>query len=499
MKRIILLLTLIAVTFAAVSCQDTPDEPFVISKGDGKLQERISDEGLPELQEPYPAPESWTEEIAGKDKISANIDAKIYVPDTRTFPVYRVTPEALSQEFIDMLFEYFIGDEKIYNCPDWAQRTKSEVLEEIIRLQTRIADLGNPNSEEYREEIEHRSAEEIENELIPSYEEWLQNLQSEYASAPEERIMEEVSRDLKLNVSSAHGDYRIESVMGFTEDLSAMIDIRRSQPPYESVFQTVCVDLEAAEGVIKELSRFSITHPTEGEGYALLAEGESIEGLKYTYDEALGLANGIIEELGQPYSMIHAFKDDLMYKDYYVFYYTPALPGHEGLKMEYYAGWYGDLTMPWLTPYILVYVGDNGVSKYASVSSLKFGEMLNSNVALLPFEEIQDICRSYITVAPIVKTIVADEGEEPIMQYVNITDIRLGYIKVSERDNIGVGLCMPVWMFYGHQVGEYLDQEHSGWILDENNQVRYNDIPLIQPFLCINAVDGSIIDLTQGY
>lgn len=76
--------------------------------------------------------------------------------------------------------------------------------------------------------------------------------------------------------------------------------------------------------------------------------------------------------------------------------------------------------------------------------------------------------------------IVANEG---LNRSVTIDEIRFGYSRIAEQNKSDSALLVPVWYFFGT-------------ITDENNAVTDNPE---YSLLTINAIDGSIIDLSKGY
>jgi hypothetical protein len=65
-----------------------------------------------------------------------------------------------------------------------------------------------------------------------------------------------------------------------------------------------------------------------------------------------------------------------------------------------------------------------------------------------------------------------------------VTEVRLEMMRVVEQGSIENGLLIPVWNFYGVRERTYKGE------MDETGQYI---------LLCINAVDGSIIDISKGY
>lgn len=501
-----------ACLLAIVGCRETPDSPIIVSKNDGRLESIIAGDAAPVLTEKYVAPDDWHDSYETGD-VTVNVNAKIYVPDSLKYPVYRVYPDVLTDEKLDNFLTYFIGDEKLYWSDYTGDRTKVEIMEDIIKYQEMLSDLGNPNSALYRELQSEMSDAEIE-EYKKEISDTIDRLGKQYAQAPVEKNRYEVQRVLKESEDSRNGDYAYECLMGYTEDFSTFINISASMPPYESIRLQLIADREA-----EKTAEFGIYNPTPaqiGSDTQLISYGEDIQGAKVTFDEALKAANEAISALSYEYTMLYAFRDDREtdftgenIETYYQFYYTPRIPESE-LQMDFFISYNGEFHMPWAMPYIIVSVNANGIEADAEThisdicvrSSVRFDKLLNENVPLLQFDEIKQIAEKYLPLTNYLIEVPADSEqgyEAPIHHYVDIDRIRLGYIKVSEKDNLGAGICIPVWMFYGSQTDEYKDMEHSPYQLDENNMIRYQDQYVIRPFLCINAIDGSIIDLTQGY
>ena len=63
---------------------------------------------------------------------------------------------------------------------------------------------------------------------------------------------------------------------------------------------------------------------------------------------------------------------------------------------------------------------------------------------------------------------------------VQVTDVRLIYTRISEKDSFDTGLVVPVWNFEGTITDEY-GHKNKGTVLS------------------INAIDGSVINQELGY
>ena len=69
-----------------------------------------------------------------------------------------------------------------------------------------------------------------------------------------------------------------------------------------------------------------------------------------------------------------------------------------------------------------------------------------------------------------------------------ITDVRLSYMRVREKDNLDEGKLIPVWDFFG-----------SRDIYQDGGTEPYTEDQANMSFLTVNAMDGTIIERNRGY
>ena len=146
----------------------------------------------------------------------------------------------------------------------------------------------------------------------------------------------------------------------------------------------------------------------------------------------------------------------------------------------------------WPQEYFRVYVDDTGVIGFYWWLPMQIGEAISSNVALLPFEEIQEIVRK-----DIVRNVKGMwDGDLSIIQrrFV-INRMVLGLTKIKQKS--GGYILTPTWSLFGYEVDKYNAPQPGGYILNDNNE--YKEEAVGRSFLTINAIDGSIIDPALGY
>lgn len=486
MKRICVLTLLILISISA--CQPTPYAPIVQSKNDGKLEQAIS--AAPAEEKKYETPSEWQESIDGYNgtNIEISVDAKITCPDVTRYPVYRVMLGDIPQERANEIIQYFIGDDKLY---DTAEITTKDSL--LIEIQEMMYQLDDPSSQLNTDTKDNMSEEEYA-EYRKEYEKRLQDLQKQYAQAPSVADRKTVSR--VYNVYDKEGiTYR--EIHGITDK---NVDIEFMQVGN-------CIKHYR----ISDLSKGGVQYVT-----ALFSKTEGLNFCDITFEQAKKEADKVLDDLGYTdweLSMAGATvaNDESKYEigmkeseraQMYMFYYTQNI---DGIPFLYYSGQAATVlaakqadALYWPQPYVWVAVYNDGVCTFSQYSAITIGDCLNSNVELLPFEKIQDIFRKYIVMQADFADTVIDEKDVVTARQIDITDIRMGYIKLPEKNDIENGIIVPVWMFYGTEHLKYLDQEHSSWQLDESGR-HESDNTLGHAFLCINAIDGSVVDLSLGY
>ena len=69
-----------------------------------------------------------------------------------------------------------------------------------------------------------------------------------------------------------------------------------------------------------------------------------------------------------------------------------------------------------------------------------------------------------------------------------ITDITLSLQRINEEDNVGYGLLVPVWNFWGYR--SYVSVYDHEWYTDNH----FDGWKGAWPILTINAITGAVID-----
>ncbi len=124
-------------------------------------------------------------------------------------------------------------------------------------------------------------------------------------------------------------------------------------------------------------------------------------------------------------------------------------------------------------------INDGGIIQFQWNAPLEITETVAENTAMKPFDEIKANAETMLPM------IAANEIPE-LSTEISIDRVTLSYSRISEKDDFGKGLIVPVWGFYGSKkvTGEDYYDEH----------LSFDGVQL-----ALNAIDGSVIDAELGY
>jgi len=462
-----------------VACQPTPEKAAVIGKGDNEMNDKIYHTASPGRT--YDAPVNWKETLDGlSDKLKIELDAKIEVPDACNLPVVQIEPIEITQEVADRLIDGLIG-----SAPFIAQRTgytKSEILENIAAIQK---DISDPNSD-FNQVLE-KGTEEYEQalaELQAELKAWKEALKT----APDEIEPKEASRTFEKISEEGIEDYWL--IEGYPK-------LENTKSAYLKIVKPASAPFYLESVTFFKNQPFTI----------FSANTEKLNGVTISIDEAKSVAEDFLEKLGMKdmqvslacstYQKAFAKKTVFDAPQCYVFFFTRNVEGvpivfqESRLDAEAIAKQYAPL---WGQESIRVCVDDSGIVGFNWGCPFTVTKVLNTNVEILPFNDIKEIFKKDIAM----KCDVIYETDPGIIQRkIHINRIVLGLTKVMKKDSPGQFLLIPTWSFFCYEVDKYNGHQPGGYKLDENNEHIQDAIG--RSFLTINAIDGSVIDPTLGY
>lgn len=468
-------ISIIAAMLAAVilftGCQSTPEQPVVVQKDMEQMLEKAQDTQAPAeaqtLAGQYGIPERWTQEWSGADgKLTLRVDAPITVPEN-AMPVVKVKAEGFSQETATPLFHYFMdGKTAMTNNAGPSVMTKAEIEELILLYKRQIAD-GTI------EEQQMLTPEEAEEEI--------KRLEEEYQSAPAATADDEPTVSdgtMRLCEESYSNGYSVTTEKLYELNVAAgeeRLCVRR--PAQEN--GSLTGSFTYTHSVNEDSGRFF-----NGAPRVLPEDAPENERPALSPEEAGALCGGVFEAMGvSDVQLAQAYVTGTPGDYAYILYYVRTVAGvPTALCTEVFGSSESGVSLPWNYEQIRFLVTDNGIEQINWDSPTATGEVITENSKLLSWQESSEIFETLLFT--IYEPQTEFDGYDRKID-IKISDIHLSLLRVRENNAQGrSGFYVPAWLFYGE---EYIDDYPSVIGVDKHI------------VLAVNAVDGSVIDLAQGY
>lgn len=472
-QAISIVAALLAGVLLFAGCQATPEQPVVMQKDMEQMLEKAQDTQAPAeaqtLAEQYCIPERWTQEWSGADgKLALRVDAPITVPET-AMPVVKVKAEGFSQETATALFRYFMdGKMAMTRNSGPSVMTKAEIEELILLYKRQIAD-GTI------EEQQMLTPEEAEEEI--------KRLEEEYQSAPAATADDEPTVSdgtMRLREESYSNGYSVTTEKLYELNVAAgeeRLSVRR--PAQEN--GSLTGSFMYTHSVNEDSGRFF-----NGAPRVLPEDAPESERPSLSLEEAGALCEEVFEAMGvADVQLAQAYVTGTPGDYAYILYYVRTVAGVPvALCVEGFCMGDGEtnVSLPWDYEQIWFLLTDRGIEEISWTSPTVTGEVVTESAKLLSWQEISEIAETFLFTIYEPKTEFF--GLERKVA-VHIDDIHLSLLRVRENNAQGrTGFYVPTWVFYGE---EYIDDFPS---------VNGVDKHIV---LAINAIDGSVIDLSKGY
>lgn len=500
-----------------MGCAENPDSDIVVHKDMEKVidEAQQTDESKADLQE-LREETHYTAELENETlNVKVHVNADITTPDTERLSVIHVEKRQFSQEFTDQVREFLIGDQPICDGGLRMMHTKAEILEEIGAIRELMQTPPENNPEEFLASWQHV----IDDKLQP-----------EYKAAPEEIVFSEYPSDGLLHPIKQLYEQE-KTAAGGKVSPDAYYTRRYDMDPDGELLSCIT---DGADGMFSTLYVYNSPNDSSTLSFSrtpLVPIGISTTGLDlvagasaerwgvpantlsyYCRDkreyraiqdntaelsqaEAQSQAEQLLSALGLDafsyyegglFSEVVDFvgEDELYYRTCYILRYFRSIDGCPLLRGGSKIGEADEnyLRKAWSDEMIEIRVDDNGIIGFDYESPLNLLETTVSDAALKPFSEVKD---TFEKMAPMM---TAHENQTFGMD-VNVTEIKLNYIRISEKDSYDTGYAVPVWGFYGtrspiNELGEHMEAV-SGFGQDL--------------LMSINAIDGSVIVPGAGY
>lgn len=507
----------VILVFFLTGCAGNPEKSVVREKNmDKMLQEAEKKEdtkSYEQVKEEVKQYESYQTKIQDKGlKVNVDVDAKVEIPEVDELSVYRASQQKIDQKRLDMVRNALTPDMTYYDGDKSSVRTKSDIAKEIRDMEGLKA--GGKDQSEYEES---------------EYDDILANLRKEYKKAPDQVTLTDFPIDNKIQeiqkqheanpedsffdwMYDLHGNgkffYGVSDgkdgnyhtlFMQNSADYGNCIRYSTNRNGYEArmYHATVEDDLDnivpMEDGKEPDFSEKKAGQVIEKDTTVQCAENEP---LTISEEEAKRRADAIMEQTGLSdyaifdqgmYAQTLEKEEDtgdmaVRYRKIYRFLYLRKL---DGVLVDNRAGykmldeWQGKdyVKKMWGSEAVAVAVNDSGIVGFYYLSPLKIKETVVGQSRIKSFQEIKETFEQMV----VIKNTATDvEGMEDAKVSIKVTDVRLVYTRISEKDSFDTGLIVPVWNFEGSIVDVY-GEKTTGTVLS------------------INAIDGSVVDYRLGY
>ena len=159
---------------------------------------------------------------------------------------------------------------------------------------------------------------------------------------------------------------------------------------------------------------------------------------------------------------------------------------------------------PWPTEQIETIVDDEGIAQVRWVEPITIQSEEADDVSPISFAQANEIFQKMIPVIYGSQTYSANPKIDHMNVSIDVNDIQLSMLRIKNPSaESKTGLLIPAWVFYGNIVSQ------TFWSVNTADSPYYRQgmngaegcafAPGATIVLAINAVDGSIIDTSQGY
>lgn len=463
-----------------VGCKATPDTEAITQKGNISevIEKNKTEVGKDTIRTVIKSPETEKFDLVSESgKTTVNVDAKVVVPETNGIPAAKVVNRDLSTLDLEALSKYFFNGEEYRYARGLENMSKPEIAEMMEQIKSSMED--DSDYEEFSDEEKEQ--------IKQSQQDYLLRLQEYYDKAPE--TVEEIPVEYKLKDSE-------EEMLG---ENAKTFSVESTQ-----------------EGVIKNFTVFTGDY-FNSVGFYSDGELGNFEGYfdgyenkcKYSEEEAEQHCEEILKQLGVSgeYQMVRcvptvALADDYItaldyYNGYQISYRRVVNGVDETCDATYLSGeqkeseepmseeenMLGSMPQQYETMEFLF--NKDGLSNFNWMEPMTVDSVIAENLKMISYKEAIKIFKDKVFKNSAMLSEAGmdgqteDENAENNKVTCTVNQIKLGLMRVKNKDSKGEYTLIPVWDFYG---------TYDGSSYDTNNS-----------YLTVNAMDGSIIDRSIGY
>lgn len=503
-----------AAVFTLTACQPTPKNQIVMGKDTERLVEKIQNEESSEQHHDLGLPDGnykWS--ATGADgNLKINVNAKIVVHDGK-LPTARVTAAGFEQETVTKFFSYLFPDEKpLITTGDMSIRTKGDIQDSILLIKKHIAERTTEKDMMMSEEEALEEIKRLEEELkmapetapsqgnpVKSDGTMLPSKTGAYGNAgalwEEDILMLNARTDNAVIVvnTPALNNKRTEAYFNFS--------YRKEKDVYTE-YNYVVAEVNEADGDL----------PQAAQGKLNL----SFHDAKKLCEDFLAVGEITDMQLGRAYIVCDGYSNSpegpVLNSDpkhfAYDLYYVRTINRSPSVSLvDMYGKVFVDAasesgseqdSIPWMYETLSFRVDDSGLANIYWQSPAETGEVIAEDTNLMTFDEIRKLFEAMILRKYEPRAQAANYSDiKDINIEIDISEARLGLVRVrTQNSGRREGIYIPAWVFYGQQTSNVTYE--GGSTMNLYNNAVY-DVGVDKPLMVINAVDGSIIDLSKGY
>lgn len=529
MKLIAEILIVILFVYCLTACQPTPQKSAVVGKDmQNMLSQAMSyQDSNGSLKERLNVPERCQAAVqSGDGKFKASVDADIVLPDADSIPIVRVEGQPFNQETVEKIKNIFFDDGKYYDPDALSGETKAELTDALVQLKQRRSRLKQQGMSPLHPELDNGGADETADASGSPESSAPGNAASMSAYNPLDQVNESIAFIEKM-LSTASDQRKLVEVSGAPEvlpmpdGLTAEQQLNYKENPYESLRVAQINPKGGMRTLIfysnEQMSRLYYASRRDNDpSYGFYfseddwnsqnpdynpADIETAKDLRYptmSTDQAQRIADDFLKQAGiqdfvcercdkviggSGQTWANTVRRGNLLKAYELQYVRKV----NGVPVtctdvECASGGMDSQARLWYYERITFVIDDGGIVELKWNAPYRILDTLVHSASMLPFEQIEDIFKK--------KIVTANAWTESAEVDMNITEVRLGLMRVTEQNNNSQGLLVPVWDFFGtftqitEQDGKRFTQSFGG--------ITYS-------FLTVNAVDGSIIDRNKGF
>jgi hypothetical protein len=524
---------------ALTACQPTPTDPVVVNKGDGKLEDALKATAEPRDAQGTPAPKKYTDSFKGaNESVTIRIDADVTEP-LGGMPVVQVKPHMIDMEQIKSMAKVLFRGNTAYE-PKVAM-SKADLQAEILSCQKHISD--DKALLEY-----YGGDQKAANEVKKEYQQRIAAYQAQLANAPEK--VERRETDWTFRPDAYYTDMVV-----FGANLDGKDD--QSQQLKQMYYDSQTIQLDAdMEGYHARINVMNLDTDELIQHYAYFNAGSGLDAINtpmwneadakpmaMTRAEAVTMVYDALAQMGlgnmrlntcfaygepetsvAPKGMTPQEEDlykaageglqpqqgdaDETGKDVYRYEMT-FIPTYEGVAViptdQFSENNVNSSFGPNYDYERLQITVQNGIiTSFRWIAPMEQTGVENADVKLIPFDEIFKIFKRQMQLEYTLGKLSRYSPENPDYEEyiskiesgeIDITNIQLGLTRIAVKDRPGAYRMVPVWTFMGHEQFQAKGNEKD-IVLEKNMGSRGH---IVFTYAIINAIDGSIVDPSQGY